>query len=85
LGEGEKEKPSLSIMESADHVESAISVSKHSKASKTMLSKAKDLLRKVGIILKFPRSQERQSGVAVEALGEAVGRNRGKNPRDKFI
>ena len=50
-----------------------------------MLSKAKDLLRKVGIILKFPRSQERQSGVAVEALGEAVGRNRGKNPRDKFI
>ena len=56
LGEGEKEGPSLAIAESPDHVESAISVSKHPKASKSMLSKARTLLRKAGIILKFPRS-----------------------------
>jgi len=56
LGEGEKEGPSLTIAESPDHVEGAISVSKHPKASKSRLSKAKALFRKAGIILKFPRA-----------------------------
>ena len=62
LGEGGQEghPPTITVTESADHVENAISVSKHPKSSRSTISKARALFRKVGIILKFPRGDSQK-------------------------